>query len=165
MARVLEIPYPGGPLLDRLAEEGDDQAYRFPHPVTPGKYDFSFSGLKTAVINQAHRIRQTGGEINAADFAASFRRSVVELLVEKAVAAAKDVGADKLAIAGGVAANSLLRREIVSKGEKAGLKVFVPPKWLCTDNAVMIGAAAFYDLMRRDIAALDLNAMPSIRMF
>ena len=90
---------------------------------------------------------------------------MVELLVEKAVAAAKDVGADKLAIAGGVAANSLLRREIVSKGEKAGLKVFVPPKWLCTDNAVMIGAAAFYDLMRRDIAALDLNAMPSIRMF
>lgn len=165
VARVLEIPYPGGPLLDKLAEDGDDQAYRFPHPVTPGKYDFSFSGLKTAVINQAHKIRQAGGEINAADFAASFRRAVVGLLVEKAVAAAKDTGADKLAIAGGVAANSLLRREIVAKGEKAGLKVFVPPKWLCTDNAVMIGAAAYYDLMRRDIAALDLNAMPSIRMF
>ena len=147
------------------AEDGNDQAYKFPRPVTPGKYDFSFSGLKTAVINQAHHIRQAGGEINAADFAASFRKSVVDLLVEKAVAAAKDTGADKLAIAGGVAANSLLRREIVEKGEKAGLKVFVPPKWLCTDNAVMIGAAAFYDLMRRDIAELDLNAMPSIRMF
>lgn len=165
VARVLEIPYPGGPLLDKLAEEGDDTAYKFPRPSTPGKYDFSFSGLKTAVINQAHHIRQAGGEINAANFAASFRKAVVDFLVEKAVAAAKDVGADKLAIAGGVAANSLLRREIALKGEAAGLKVFVPPKWLCTDNAVMIGAAAYYDLMRRDIAELDLNAMPSIRMF
>ena len=165
VARVLEIPYPGGPLLDRLAEDGDDRAYRFPRPVTPGKYDFSFSGLKTAVINQAHRIRQQGGELNAADFAASFRRAVVDNLVEKAVAAAVDTGSDKLAIAGGVAANSLLRREIVRRGEAASLKVFVPPKWMCTDNAVMIGAAAFYDLMRRDVAELNLNAMPSIRMF
>ena len=88
VARVLEIPYPGGPLLDKLAEEGDDQAYHFPHVKTPGKYDFSFSGLKTAVINQAHHIRQQGGEINAADFAASFRRAVVDALTEKAVAAA-----------------------------------------------------------------------------
>ena len=165
VARVLQIPYPGGPLLDKMADEGDDTAYKFPRPATQGKYDFSFSGLKTAVINQAHHIRQAGGDINAVDFAASFRKSVVDLLVEKAVAAAKDVGADKLAISGGVAANSLLRRRIVEDGEKAGLKVFVPPKWMCTDNAVMIGAAAFYDLMRRDIAELDLNAMPSIRMF
>ena len=163
--RVLEIPYPGGPLLDKIAETGDDRAYQFPRPVTPGKYDFSFSGLKTAVINQAHRIRQAGGEINAADFAASFRRSVVDLLVEKAVMAAVDSGAKRLAIAGGVAANSLLRSEIVKKGEAAGLTVYVPPKWLCTDNAVMIGAAAYYDLMRNEPAELDLNAMPSISMF
>ena len=165
VARVLEIPYPGGPLLDKIAETGDDAAYQFPRPVTPGKYDFSFSGLKTAVINQAHRIRQAGGEINAADFAASFRRSVVDLLVEKAVMAAVDSGAKRLAIAGGVAANSLLRSEIVKKGEAAGLTVYVPPKWLCTDNAVMIGAAAYYDLMRNEPAELDLNAMPSISMF
>ena len=165
VARVLEIPYPGGPLLDKIAETGDDRAYQFPRPVTPGKYDFSFSGLKTAVINQAHRIRQAGGEINAADFAASFRRSVVDLLVEKAVMAAVDSGAKRLAIAGGVAANSLLRSEIVKKGEAAGLTVYVPPKWLCTDNAVMIGAAAYYDLMRNEPAELDLNAMPSISMF
>lgn len=165
VARVLEIPYPGGPLLDKLAETGNDHAYRFPRPVTPGKYDFSFSGLKTAVINQAHRIRQTGGDIDAADFAASFRRSVVDLLVEKSVMAAVDSGAKRLAIAGGVAANSLLRSEIVKKGEAAGLEVFVPPKWLCTDNAVMIGAAAYYDLLRNEPAGLELNAMPSIRMF
>jgi N6-L-threonylcarbamoyladenine synthase len=165
VARVLGIPYPGGPLLDKTAETGDDHAYRFPRPVTPGKYDFSFSGLKTAVINQAHHIRQAGGTIDAADFAASFRRSVVDLLVEKAVMAAVDSGAKRLAIAGGVAANSLLRSEIVKKGEAAGLTVYVPPKWLCTDNAVMIGAAAYYDLMRNEPADLDLNAMPSIRMF
>ena len=165
VARVLEIPYPGGPLLDKLAEEGDDQAYHFPHVKTPGKYDFSFSGLKTAVINQAHHIRQQGGEINAADFAASFRRAVVDALTEKAVAAAVDTGADKLAIAGGVAANSLLRREIARRGAVAGLKVFIPPKGLCTDNAVMIGAAAYYDLLRHEPAELTLNAMPSIRMF
>ena len=165
VARVLEIPYPGGPLLDKMADMGNDRAYTFPKPVTPGKYDFSFSGLKTAVINQAHRIRQTGGDIDAADFAASFRRSVVDLLVEKAVMAAVDSGAKRLTIAGGVAANSLLRSEIVRCGEKAGLEVFVPPKWLCTDNAVMIGAAAYYDLLRNEPADLDLNAMPSIRMF
>ena len=148
-----------------MAEEGDDQAYHFPHVKTPGKYDFSFSGLKTAVINQAHHIRQQGGEINAADFAASFRRAVVDALTEKAVAAAVDTGADKLAIAGGVAANSLLRREIARRGAAAGLKVFIPPKGLCTDNAVMIGAAAYYDLLRHEPAELTLNAMPSIRMF
>ena len=83
MARVLNIPYPGGPLLDRLADEGDDHAYKFPRPHTEGKYDFSFSGLKTAVINQAHNLRQQGVEINAKDWAASFRRSVVDLLVDK----------------------------------------------------------------------------------
>ncbi|MBR0409133.1 MAG: tRNA (adenosine(37)-N6)-threonylcarbamoyltransferase complex transferase subunit TsaD, partial [Clostridia bacterium] len=87
-ARVLNIPYPGGPLLDRLADEGDDRAYSFPHPHTQGRYDFSFSGLKTAVINQAHHLRQSGQEIVAKDWAASFRRSVVDILVEKTLAAA-----------------------------------------------------------------------------
>ena len=144
---MLGIPYPGGPLLDQLAEDGNDRAYRFPHPVTQGKYDFSFSGLKTAVINQAHNLRQQGVEINQADFAASFRRAVVDILVEKAVAAAVDTGARRLAVAGGVAANSLLRRELVRLGERAGLEVFLPPRRLCTDNAVMIGSAGFYRLM------------------
>ena len=165
VARVLSIPYPGGPLLDRLADEGDDHAYKFPRPHTEGRYDFSFSGLKTAVINQAHNLRQQGLEIDAKDFAASFRRSVVDLLVDKTLLAARDTGAKKLTVAGGVAANSLLRSELVRRGEKAGLQVFVPPKRLCTDNAVMIGAAGFYRLMAGELARLDLNALPSLRMF
>ena len=164
VARVLDIPYPGGPLLDKLADEGDDRAYKFPHPHTQGKYDFSFSGLKTAVINQAHNLRQQGVEIDAKNFAASFRRSVVDLLVDKTVAAARDTGARRLAVAGGVAANSLLRSELRRRGERAGLQVFIPPKNLCTDNAVMIGSAAFYRLMAGEVAGLDLNAVPALRM-
>ena len=165
VARVLNIPYPGGPLLDKLADEGDDHAYKFPRPHTEGKYDFSFSGLKTAVINQAHHLRQQGVEINAKDWAASFRRSVVDLLVDKTLAAALDTGAKRVAVAGGVAANSLLRAELARRGEKAGLQVFIPPKRLCTDNAVMIGSAGFYRLMAGELAALDLNALPSLNMF
>ena len=164
VARVLDIPYPGGPLLDKLADSGDDRAYKFPHPHTQGKYDFSFSGLKTAVINQAHNLRQQGIEINAANFAASFRRSVVDLLVDKTVAAARDTGARRLAAAGGVAANSLLRSELMRRGGNAGMQVFIPPRGLCTDNAVMIGSAAFYRLMAGEIAGLDLNAVPALRM-
>ncbi len=165
VARVLSIPYPGGPLLDKLADEGDDHAYRFPRPHTEGKYDFSFSGLKTAVINQAHHLRQQGQEIVAKDFAASFRRSVVDLLVDKTLLAAQELGAKKLSVAGGVAANSLLRSELKRRGEQAGFQVFIPPKKLCTDNAVMIGAAAFYRMMAGELADLDLNALPSLRMF
>ena len=164
VARVLDIPYPGGPLLDKLAEEGNEKAYTFPKVVTPGKYDFSFSGLKTAVINQAHKLRQNGEEIRAADFAASFRRAVVDTLVEKSVAACLACGDKRLAIAGGVSSNRLLRREIKRRGEKAGLTIYMPEPILCTDNAAMIGSAAFYQLMRGEWAGLDLNAVPTARL-
>ncbi|MBR1560657.1 MAG: tRNA (adenosine(37)-N6)-threonylcarbamoyltransferase complex transferase subunit TsaD [Clostridia bacterium] len=164
VARVLDISYPGGPLLDKLADTGNDTAYKFPHPHTQGKYDFSFSGLKTAVINQAHNLRQQGIAIDAKNFAASFRRSVVDMLVDKTVAACKDTGARRVAVAGGVAANSLLRSELKRRGEKAGLEVYIPPKGLCTDNAAMIGSAGFYTLMAGGVAGLDLNAVPALRV-
>ena len=164
VARVLDIPYPGGPLLDKLAEEGDENRYTFPKMHTVNRYDFSFSGLKTAVINQAHSIRQAGGEIVAKDWAASFRKAVVDALLDKTLLAARDTGAKKLALAGGVAANRLLRRETLRRGEQAGLKVYMPPIGLCTDNAVMIGSAAYYRLKKGEISDLDLNAQPSIRL-
>lgn len=163
-ARVLNIPYPGGPLLDKLAEEGNPEAYRFPKIHTEGKYDFSFSGLKTAVINQAHMLRQKGEEIRVADWSASLRRAVVDMLVDKTLAACRDTGAKSVALAGGVASNRLLRREMERRGTKMGLKVYMPPVALCTDNAVMIGSAAFYRLMTGEPAPLSLNAQPSIRL-
>ena len=164
VARVLDIPYPGGPLLDQLAEEGDEHYYKFPRIHTPGKYDFSFSGLKTHVVNAAHNLRQQGQQIRSADFAASFRRAVVDALVDKAVLAALDSAVDTLALAGGVASNRLLRRELTRRGEQAGLRVLMPPPRLCTDNAEMIGSAAFYRLMAGQVADLSLNAQPSCRL-
>jgi len=162
-ARVIGIPYPGGPLLDKLAESGNDQAYHFPKARVQGKYDYSFSGVKTAVINETHRLKQNGEEINREDFAASFRRAVVDMLVEKAVSAAVDSGVGKLAVSGGVAANQLLRRELERCGKAAGLKVYMPPVRLCTDNAAMIGSAAYYRYLRGERAGLDLNAQPALR--
>ena len=161
VARVLSLPYPGGPLLDRLAETGDDLAYAFPKPKLDNPYDFSFSGVKTAVIQMAHNLRQRGEEIRAADFAASFRRYVVDELTVKAVSAARQAGVDKIAAAGGVASNMLLRRELTRRGQEAGMSVFLPPPILCTDNGAMIGSAGFYRLMRGEIAPLDVNAQPS----
>lgn len=163
-ARVIGIPYPGGPLLDKLAEQGDEHAYHFPKAHVKGKYDYSFSGVKTAVINETHRLKQMGQEIRREDFAASFRRAVVDMLVEKAVAAAVDSSAGKLALSGGVAANQLLRREARERGERAGLAVYMPPVSLCTDNAAMIGSAAYYRYLKGELAPLSLNAQPSLRL-
>ena len=164
VARVLNIPYPGGPMLDKLAENGNSEAYKFPNIHTDGKFDFSFSGLKTAVVNRAHSIAQAGEKINAADWAASFRKAVVDMLVDKTVAAARSVGANQIALAGGVASNMLLRREMNKRGAELGFNVYMPPAVLCTDNAVMIGSAAFYRLMKGEIADMSLNAQPSVKL-
>ena len=163
-ARVLGLPYPGGPLLDKLSREGNPHALQLPHVKTPGRYDYSFSGLKTALINAVHKLRQNGQEVPAADIAASFQHAAVELLSDRAVLAAKETGSPVLALAGGVASNSGLRNTMNDKCQKNGIRLMMPPPILCTDNAAMIGSAAFYRLMRGEIAGLDLNATPSLRL-
>ena len=163
-ARVLGLPYPGGPLLDKLSREGNPHALALPHVKTPGRYDYSFSGLKTALINAVHKLRQSGQEVPAADIAASFQHAAVELLSDRAVLAAKETGARTLALAGGVASNSGLRAAMEEKCRRAGLRLVMPPPVLCTDNAAMIGSAAFYRLMRGEIAQMSLNAEPSLRL-
>ncbi|MED9821586.1 MAG: tRNA (adenosine(37)-N6)-threonylcarbamoyltransferase complex transferase subunit TsaD [Christensenellales bacterium] len=163
-ARVLGLPYPGGPLLDKLSREGNPYALKLPHVQTPGRYDYSFSGLKTALINTVHKLRQNGQDVPAADIAASFQHAAVELLSEKAVLAAKESGSSVMALAGGVASNSGLRNTMNDKCQRAGLRLVMPPPILCTDNAAMIGSAGFYRLMRGETAGLDLNACPSLRL-
>ena len=161
-ARVLNLPYPGGPRLDRLAEEGDPHALKLPMPHMEGKYDFSFSGLKTAFINAVHHARQRGEAVNDADMAASFRWAAVHMLVEKTMLAARDTHVTKLALAGGVSANSLLRREMQAAYDRAGIRLYMPRLELCGDNAAMIGSAAYFRLMRGETATLSLNARPSL---
>lgn len=163
-ARVLSIPYPGGPLLDKLAWEGNPNALALPKPRLEGRYDFSFSGLKTALINRVHQLHQAGQDVPAADIAASFRKAVVDQLVGKALLAAREHGAKALAVAGGVAANSLLRQELTEGAQKLRIPCYMPPLSLCTDNAAMIGSAAFWQLLRGELAALDLNAEPGLEL-
>ncbi len=163
-ARVLDLPYPGGPRLDRLAEEGDPGFLKLPRPHTEGKYDFSFSGLKTAFINAVHNMSQKGIVPEKADLAASFRRAVVDFLTDRTMACAKDHGIGRIALAGGVSANSLLRREMQSLCDKSGIRLYLPGLDLCGDNAAMIGSAAYFRLMRGEIADLELNAVPSLRL-
>ena len=163
-ARVLNIPYPGGPLLDKLAEEGDPKALRLPRPHTEGRYDYSFSGLKTAFINAVHNARQKGEALRDADLAASFRAAVVSFLVDRAMLAADDLHLTKMALAGGVSANRLLRREMTAACRKRGIALYMPALNLCGDNAAMIGSAAYYRLQRGEIADLALNERPSLRL-
>ncbi len=163
-ARVLDVPYPGGPKLDVLAESGDPAAFPLPRPHPEGRYDYSFSGLKTAFINEAHKLTQQGKPLPKADMAASFRHAVVSSLCEKAMLAAKETNAPALAIAGGVSANSLLRRMMREECEKAGIPLYMPALPLCTDNAAMIASAAYYRLMRGETADLSLNAQPALRL-
>ncbi|MCH5352723.1 MAG: tRNA (adenosine(37)-N6)-threonylcarbamoyltransferase complex transferase subunit TsaD [Acutalibacter sp.] len=158
-ARTMGIPYPGGVELDRIAEGGNDKAYQLPHPRVEGApLDFSFSGLKTAVINLLHNAEQKGEEVNIPDLCASYRRAVVRCLTENFQKAAEETGADKLVIAGGVSANRLLRRELQSLCKKTGRKLYMPELSLCGDNAAMIASQGYYEYLAGNTAGMDLNA-------
>ena len=158
-ARTMGMPYPGGIHLDIAAESGDENAFRFPIPkVSTSPYDFSFSGLKTAVINLIHNTRQKGGELPVNDLAASFRKAVVDSLTRNFFLAADDLGYDTLVLAGGVSANSLLRRRTLELSEAKGKKCYFPAKELCGDNGAMIGAQAYYEYLAGHTADARLNA-------
>ena len=160
-ARVLGLPYPGGPAIDRLAREGDDRALPLPRARQEG-YNYSFSGLKTALLQAVARMEKQSARPSDADIAASFRRAVVEQLVDKAECALRDTGLKKLVLAGGVACNSLLRARANEACQRLGARVFLPPPILCTDNAAMIGCAGYYRYREGRIADMDLNAVPSM---
>ena len=158
-ARAMGIPYPGGVEMDRIAEEGDPNAYKLPHPHVEGApQDFSFSGLKTALLNLLNNARQKGEEISVPDLCASYRKAVVSCLTENFFKAAEMTGAKTLAAAGGVSANRLLRRELERLARERGLKVYLPDKPLCGDNAAMIASQGYYEYLAGNTAGMDLNA-------
>ena len=162
-ARAMGLPYPGGVHLDKIADNGDDHAVDFPRPKVDGReYDFSFSGLKTSVINYIHNSTQKGIEINKEDIAASFRRAVVDCLMLNFLKAAEKLNYNKLVVAGGVSANSLLRRRLQEECKQRGFELFIPPLNLCGDNAAMVGAQGYFEFLDGNIASLDLNAKASL---
>ncbi len=161
-ARVLGLPYPGGPHLSRLAESGDPNFLKLPRPKTEGRYDFSFSGLKTAFINAVHNLEQKGAPLPLSDLAASYQQAIVDSLCEKTMLAAKETGQQTLCLAGGVSANGQLRRQMAAQAEALGITLCLPAVELCTDNAAMIASAAYY--RRGQTADLTLNAAPGLRL-
>ena len=162
-ARAMGMPYPGGVALDKLAHEGDPTAYTLPRPRVEGsEYDFSFSGLKTAVINRLHNAQQKGEEINQADLCASFQHTVTELLVGNTMKAAADLGQDTIVLAGGVSANSGLRAGMEAACTARGYGLYAPPLSLCGDNGAMVAAQGYYELLAGHTAGMELNAIASL---
>ncbi len=162
-ARTMGMPYPGGIALDKVAEDGDPHAFTLPRPVVhDAPYDFSFSGLKTAVINLIHNSAQKGIELNKADVCASFRYAVVDCLTTNFLKAAEDLGVKRLVIAGGVSANSLLRSTLEAECKKRGYEFYMPDKSLCGDNAAMVGSQGYYEYLSGNIAKTDLNAFATM---
>lgn len=165
VARAVGLGYPGGPKIDRLAREGNPKAIAFPKAHVAGApMDFSFSGIKSAVLNYINGCNMKGEEINRADIAASFQNAVVEVIVEKTIQAARELRMDTVCLAGGVASNSALRGAMKTACETAGLKFFYPSPILCTDNAAMIGTAAYYEYIAGTRQGLDLNAVPNLKI-
>jgi N6-L-threonylcarbamoyladenine synthase len=160
VARFLGLGYPGGPIIDRLALQGDPNAIAFPRPMANDGLDFSFSGLKTAVVNHVRK----NPDAEVADVAASFQAAVVDVLVQKLLRAAGEIGVDTVVIGGGVAANSALRTRLLAEAETAGVRAVLPPLALCTDNAAMVAAAAAYRLQTDGPTPLDDGASPNLRI-
>jgi N6-L-threonylcarbamoyladenine synthase len=160
VARFLGLGYPGGPLIDRLSTEGDPESVAFPRPMLREGFDFSFSGLKTAVVNHV----RSHPDVGVADVAASFQAAVIEVLVTKTRRAVAETGARSVCIGGGVAANSLLRERIVQLGAEEGVRALVPSRDLCTDNAAMVAAAAWWRYHADGPTPLDVGAMPGLRL-
>ena len=164
-ARVLGLPYPGGKPIDQLSQGGDDSRYVFPIAHVEGSpYDMIFSGLKTAVINLVHNAQQKGEELDRAGLAASFTKAVSDSLVPRTMMAAKELGYQKIVVAGGVAANSRIRADFTAAAKENGYELFVPPLKLCGDNGAMIGAQAYYEYLAGARAGSDLNAYATMEI-
>ena len=165
VARAVGLGYPGGPKIDRAAREGKPDAIHFPRgKVSDSAFDFSFSGLKSAVLNYLNTEEMAGRSICVPDVAASFQKSVVEVLVGHAMAAAREYHCSRFALAGGVASNSALRAAAKEACEENGITFYCPPPILCTDNAAMIACAGYYDYLHGKRSGLDLNAIPNLAL-
>ncbi|HSH35470.1 tRNA (adenosine(37)-N6)-threonylcarbamoyltransferase complex transferase subunit TsaD [Schnuerera sp.] len=165
VARALGLSYPGGPLIDKLSKEGNPNAIDFPRVyLEHNSYDFSFSGLKTAVLNYLNQTKQKKEEIVVKDVAASFQQAVIEVLVEKTIKLAKERKSQKIVMAGGVAANEGLRNLMMKVGEDENIEIFYPSRILCTDNAAMIGSAAYFNYIKGQVSDLYLNVVPNLEL-
>lgn len=165
VARAVGLGYPGGPLIDKMAKNGNPKAVDFPRVYfEKGCFDFSFSGIKTAVLNYLNSAEQKGEKYSVEDVCASFQAAVVDVLVTNLISAAKHTNSKKVALAGGVAANSMLRKELEEQAGRAGLEIYYPSPILCTDNAAMIACAAYYEFVRGNVSDLNLNAIPGLKL-
>ncbi|MGE5627690.1 MAG: tRNA (adenosine(37)-N6)-threonylcarbamoyltransferase complex transferase subunit TsaD [Solirubrobacterales bacterium] len=166
VARAIGLGYPGGPKIDKLAKEGNPEAVKFPRANfhDDKSLDFSFSGVKSAVLNYLNQMEMKNIEVNKADIAASFQKAVVDFLVDNSLKACKIKNVKRMAVAGGVASNSCLRKTFLEKGAKAGIEILFPQPVLCTDNAAMIGSAAYFEYINGKSSSLNLNAVPNLKL-
>ena len=164
VARTLGLPYPGGPSVSQAARTGDPHAYRLPVPHVQGKYNVSFSGLKTAVVNEVHNAQQRGETVSVPDMAASFQERIAQILAKKLLAAAADTGAKTVCLAGGVAANGRLRQLVNDGVQKLGAKVYLPELKYCGDNGAMIAAQGYYEYLDGNLADWTLNGLPTLEI-